>query len=248
MEAHRLGKKMIHLIKNRMVLPLDIVEIPVLKVRFAPRIQPWELNAFRGAVAAKVGLEYEWFHNHNNNKENSSNYHYRYPLVQYKLMKGQPGIFFLGQGVEEAMRLFVQPDWTLTFTRGQKRVHLENMKRESVHIGLSAQKQHYRLRSWMAFNQTNYESYQKADSLIERLQLMERALVGHILALANGLSYHFPERFSLAITDLGQASTVTFSGNKMLAFDIAFQTDAVLPLGAGLGRGVGRGFGEVESV
>ncbi len=231
-----------------MVLPLDIVEIPVLKVRFAPRIQPRELNAFRGAVAAKVGLEYEWFHNHNNNKENSSNYHYRYPLVQYKLMKGQPGIFFLGQGVEEAMRLFVQPDWTLTFTRGQKRVHLENMKRESVHIGLSAQKQHYRLRSWMAFNQTNYESYQKADSLIERLQLMERALVGHILALANGLSYHFPERFSLAITDLGQASTVTFSGNKMLAFDIAFQTDAVLPLGAGLGRGVGRGFGEVESV
>lgn len=226
----------------------DFLDIPILKVRFGPQIQPRELSAFRGAVAAKVGLEHEWFHNHNNQEGSGNNYHYRYPLVQYKLMEGCPGILFLGQGVDEAMRLFVQPDWTLTFTRKQKQASLESMKRETTQIGLAAKRQHYRLRSWMAFNQANYERYQKTPGLIGRLELMENALAGHILALATGLGYQFPERFQLSVTDWERTTAVTFSGNKMLAFDISFQTDAVLPAGAGLGRGVGRGFGEIEAM
>lgn len=224
----------------------NLLDIPTLKVRFEPRIQPRELNAFRGAMAAKVGLEHEWFHNHDNDEKGNRRYHYRYPLVQYRLMGGCPGLFFLGKGADEAMRLFAQPDWSVTYTRQNKVAHLSEMKRAIQQIGLSQKMQLYRLRSWIAFNQDNYKRYQQTPGLIGRLELMERALAGQILGLATGLGYQFPERFSVAITEWEGASTVTFSKNKMLAFNVSFQTDAVLPLQAGLGRGAGRGFGEIE--
>lgn len=222
------------------------MEFPMLRVRFEPRIQARELSAFRGAVAGRVGLEHDWFHNHDNEAGSRRAYHYRYPLVQYKLMDGYPALLFLGPGVDQAMHLFAQPGWSLTFTRQRKQARLAEMKRQSARIGLHARPQPYRLRSWVAFNQSNYEAYKRTPGLAGRLQLMERALAGHILALATGLGYQFPRRFEAVITDWQRPATVTFSGNKMLAFDLAFQSDAMLPPHAGLGRGAGRGYGELE--
>lgn len=54
----------------------------ILSVTFDTHLDPWDLPKFRGAIARKVGLEHEWFHNHDN--ENGG-YHQRYPLIQYKL-------------------------------------------------------------------------------------------------------------------------------------------------------------------
>jgi hypothetical protein len=60
----------------------------ILQVAFDTEIQPYELPYFRGAVARKVGIEHEWFHNHDNTNGGTHN---RYPLIQYKLdtYKGQ---------------------------------------------------------------------------------------------------------------------------------------------------------------
>jgi hypothetical protein len=38
----------------------------ILQVAFDTEIQPYELPYFSGAVARKVGIEHEWFHNHDN--------------------------------------------------------------------------------------------------------------------------------------------------------------------------------------
>ena len=54
----------------------------ILQVSFDSNLQPYQLPAFRGAIARKVGIEHEWFHNHDN--ENGG-FHNRYPLIQYKL-------------------------------------------------------------------------------------------------------------------------------------------------------------------
>ena len=39
-------------------------KLRILSVTFDTPIAPWELRAFRGAVAAKAGYQHEHFHNH----------------------------------------------------------------------------------------------------------------------------------------------------------------------------------------
>lgn len=49
-------------------------KLRILSVAFDTPIEPWELRAFRGAVARKAGWEHELFHNHNNE---TGGFHYR---------------------------------------------------------------------------------------------------------------------------------------------------------------------------
>jgi Cas6b N-terminal domain len=81
----------------------------ILQVAFDTEIQPYELPYFRGAVARKVGIEHEWFHNHDNTNGGTHN---RYPLIQYKLdtHKGQmrPMLLCLDEAIEEAHHFFSQ--------------------------------------------------------------------------------------------------------------------------------------------
>jgi len=219
--------------------------VPLLQIIFQPRILARELPAFRGAVAQKVGREHEWFHNHDNSGEGGSSYHYRYPLVQYRRFDGRPGILLVGEGVQQAMHFFAQADWGVSFTRDHKRLEVSEMKRHKGEIGLAGRRQRYRLRDYLAFNQKNYERYQRAKGLKERAALTEKALVGHVLSLATGVGYHFPRRFELQLTDILGQRTVRLSGNKMLAFELEFETDAVLPPLLGMGRGVSRGYGSL---
>lgn len=60
-------------------------QLRLISVTFDTEIAPYETPAFRGAVIEKVGYEREHYHNHNNDPEADIRYHYRYPLVQYKL-------------------------------------------------------------------------------------------------------------------------------------------------------------------
>lgn len=84
--------------------------LKVMRVSFDLPIKREEIAAFRGALAHKVGLEHEWFHNHNNAEGAQNGYHYRYARVQYKYHNGYPLVVFLEDGVAEAHRLFAQSD------------------------------------------------------------------------------------------------------------------------------------------
>lgn len=220
-------------------------EIRLLRVLFNPSIKQEDLIAFRGAVAEKVGLENDWFHNHNNRSGAPSRYFYRYPLIQYKRINRCPAILFVGSGVDEAQYFFAPSDWSVTFGAENKRAVVADMQVFKHVFGLSSEKQRYKLRRWLAFNQKNYEAYLTEHRLADRILLLEKALAGHILALATGIDFQFEQRFSVDITSLLGMKTISLSRNKMIAFDVEFETDAVLLPMVGLGRGVSRGMGEL---
>ena len=80
-----------------------------LRVRFENEISAAELHAFRGAVAARAGLEHTLFHNHAATGE----LRYRYPLIQYQRLGKNPALLCLNEGVEAAQHFLTQPDWEL---------------------------------------------------------------------------------------------------------------------------------------
>jgi hypothetical protein len=158
----------------------------ILAVTFDTRIDPWEISRFRGAMARKVGLEHEWYHNHDNE---SGNYHQRYPLIQYKLdprnRLQRPMLLCLGQGVEEAHHFFSQPEWGLRIGDKQHDMRIAQLQTTQHNLVVLDQAFHYRLHKWKAFNPENFETYSGMQGIAEQFAFLERLLATHVIAFAN---------------------------------------------------------------
>lgn len=218
-----------------------------LSVTFDTHISPWELPRFRGAVARKVGLEHEWYHNHNNE---TGGYHQRYPLIQYKLdsHNGQirPMLLCLDQGIEEAHHFFSQPDWGLRIGDKEHEMRIAQLNVNQHNLNVWEHAMHYRIHKWKAFNPENYEHYNSLKGIAEQFTFLERLLATHIIAFAGGVGWSAAPRFELRITDYLKKEWVDHKGIKMLAFTLEFEANVSLPDFIGLGKGAALGFGVVR--
>jgi hypothetical protein len=134
-------------------------KVRILKVSFDTSIEPYQLPAFRAAIAHKVGLQHDWFHNHDNTK---GQFHYRYPLIQYKLdtFKGQmrPMLFCLNNAVEAAQHFFEQLDWGIQIDTHFHHLSVGNLDACQHHLKVwSDAFFKYRLHKWQALNPDNYK-------------------------------------------------------------------------------------------
>lgn len=225
-----------------------IKKINTLSVTFNEPIQVNELECFRGAIAEKVGLEREWFHNHNNNPEEKVGFHYRYPLVQYKLSWKRPRILFVNEAVGEARHFFGQQTWDLQLAGRDYPAKIDELKALQYDFGLIPDFKNYRVRRWLALNSKNFEVYHEMPTFKEKISLLETILAGNILSMASGLDYRFEERFQVDLIDYHQSRPVIYKGVKLLTFDIAFRTNVVIPSGLSLGKGSSLGFGHLSPI
>lgn len=219
----------------------------LLSVTFDTQLDPWELPRFRGAVARKVGLEHEWFHNHD---AESGGYHQRYPLIQYKLDTWhghmRPMLLCLQHGVEEAHHFFSQPDWSLRIGANEHPLRIARLHVDQVTLDVPEQPHVYRIHKWKAFNPENYETWRGLTGIAEQFAFLERLLAAHIIAFAEGVGWQVPERFGLKITDLLKREWLEYKGVRVLAFTLDFEVKLNLPEHIGLGKGVSMGFGVVR--
>lgn len=216
----------------------------ILAVTFDTRIDPWELNRFRGAMAHKVGLEHEWFHNHDNE---TGNFHQRYPLVQYKLdprnRLQRPMLLCLGQGVEEAHHFFSQPEWALRIGDKNHEMRIAQLQALQHNLVVLERPVYYRLHKWKAFNPENYDVYREQQGIADQFAFLERLLASHLIAFAGGVGWAVTPRFEVKITDLLKKEWVDQKGVKVLAFTIEFMCNLSLPDYIGVGKGAGLGYG-----
>jgi hypothetical protein len=223
-------------------------KLKTLSVTFSEPIEPQELECFRGAVVEKVGQDREWYHNHNNQSTEKGGYHYRYPLIQYKLNRKRPMIVFINEAIDEARHFFVQPDWNMTMANRSYQVKIEQLKARQLEFGIVAQPREYRIRRWLALNMKNFPIYQELPTMRDRLIKLEQLLANNILSMATSLGYRFPERFDVEITDFYGKQPVQYKGNQLLVFNLSFRTNVVIPFGLSLGKGSSLGFGTTSLV
>ena len=222
----------------------------ILHVSFDANIQPYQLPAFRGALAAKVGWEHEWFHNHDN--ENGGT-HNRYPLIQYKLdtYKGQmrPMLLCLENGIEEAHHLFSQPDWTLDLHGTALPLKIANLNVNQYTLNTWERPFAYRLHKWQAMNTENYQKYQLLRGIVERTSFLEQLLRNQITSFAKAVDWQIPDNFSLKLLYLPKEEWLQYKHRqKTLVFTVDFEANVSLPDFIGLGRGASRGLGVLRNV
>lgn len=213
----------------------------IITIRFNTPIKGHEIPAFRGALAQKVGLEHEWFHNHDNE---TNGFHYRYPRIQYKRHRGKPMLVCIENGIEEVQKYFSKSDWSLTFGGETHKMGIEELRVHQFDIRVMEKMNTYRIKNWIALNNKNHKAYQNG-TLIEQLQILEGSLSGHIISFLKGIDYRPEQRFKVSIDSFPETRPVKIKGITTMGFNLTFKTDLFLPNFIGLGKGVSKGYGVV---
>ncbi len=224
-----------------------MTQLRILSVSFDAHVPPWQLPQFRGAMAHKVGLEHDWFHNHDN--ENGG-YHQRYPLIQYKIdRRGEqmcPMLLCLQHGIEEAHHFFSRPDWSLRIGDRDLPMRIARLDVSQHPLRVTEAPLRYRLHRWKPFNPENYQHYRSLSGIAEQFAFLESLLGSHILAFASGVDWQIDGHFQLKITDLLKSEWMEYKGLKVMGFTIDFETNLTLPAGIGLGKAVSMGYGRLQ--
>ena len=220
-------------------------KLRILAVSFDTNIQPYQLPAFRGAIAAKVGWEHDWFHNHDN--ENGGT-HNRYPLIQYKLdtHNGQmrPMLLCLDNAIEEAHHFFSQPDWTVDLRTDTHALKIAKLNVHQYTLNTWQRPFAYRLHKWQAMNSENYQKYQLLRGIVERTSFLEHLLRNQILSFAKGVEWAVSDDFTVKLLSLPREEWLQYKNRqKVLVFTLDFECHLSLPDFIGLGRGASQGLG-----
>ncbi|KXS40411.1 MAG: hypothetical protein AWU54_1985 [Candidatus Frackibacter sp. T328-2] len=186
------------------------------------------------------------FHNH---KEDGG-YRYAYPLIQYKIIGGQPTVIGLAKGAELIINNFLDID---RLTLGGKEYIQPEGKLEVIDAELEVvtdiamPKFKYELQSpWLGLNQRNYKRYLreiKGADAKEARNFFKKILIGNILTFAKEVDWWIEEEIKV-VPNL-EAVDVKFKNQDMVGFVGEFYSNVSLPEYIGLGKSTARGFGTV---
>lgn len=213
--------------------------IKVLSITFNHSIYSRQLAQWRGAFIEMAGLDNDFFHNHKGAEE----YHYRYPLIHYRLWKGKAGITAFNEGVDAIQQALSANAWEINWEGKPMLLSIEDMRLNEHYLRTIATPKQYQLFKWLALNQENYERWRQCRSLMERAALLENILTGQILGFCDAMGYRLPERLEANLQYLNFMQQVRHHGNPILAFNITYSANVLLPSGMALGKGVSHGFG-----
>jgi len=219
-------------------------KIRTLTVIFDQQIQPWEVPSFRSAIIEKVGREHMMFHQHLPSGASLN----KYPLIQYKCIKGSPAIQCFGEGVEEIHKFFNHKDWQINVNGRPLDLKIEKLELNTITVNVWNKNLQFGIATWLGFNDENFAKYKLIKSLSEKIEFLERILTGNIISMAKGIDWDIPREINLKIEDIRNEKLVTYKNIKLNAFDLVFNCNVSMPAYIGLGKGVSKGFGVVRQL
>lgn len=219
-------------------------KLPTIVIQFNNEIESKALPYFRGAVIASLEKKDILFHNHDEDK-----LRYSYPLIQYKRIHKKASVMGVGKGIEVISQLLTARDFYYQIGNEKVEMRIEAVNAYDNEIKLIENADcHYRLRSWLPLNSENYKQYQESESMVERIQILERVLVGNILSFLKGVGIHLEEQINLHIIDITGQRCLTYKNVKLMAFDIEFKANILLPQYIGIGKNASIGCGVLSVV
>lgn len=210
-----------------------------LLISFDHPIYTRQIRRWRGAFIEMAGWEDNLFHNHRSKEK----YHYRYPQIQYRARKGKAAIFAIGDGVGALQKVLATSDWQIHWDGKAHALQIEDLRMNEHYLRMLAQPRTFKLYRWLALNSDNYTRWTACQNMVERIQLLEKLLTNHLLATLWGLGFDPAERVVVSIQEIRRTVPIRYHEAQLLAFDVVFSCNVLLPAGLGIGKGVSLGFG-----
>lgn len=220
-------------------------KIRVLTLSFDENIGNHEVQLLRGAVISCVGRDSSMLlHNH----IDDSKYRYSYPLVQYKTIDHKASIVCIDEGINTLMQFISLPCESLCL--GERKISITdyNISQSYTLLNTSTEMFSYTLHSWIPFNDENYKKYRSLRSITDIIGMLENILKGNILSMCKGLGVYLEHELTVSFTEIEDPHVVRKKGTPLLAFNVDFDTNILLPENIGLGKSVSIGYGTVTRI
>lgn len=215
--------------------------IRLATVLFDTKIASAEIPYFRGSVI-RLSEGNALFHNHC-----AEGFHYAYPLVQYKRIKGCAALMGINQGAEALAELFGgRPSLSFSLGNRQTVMNVAVIRSEKFAVVCDEASRTYAICRWLPLNGTNYRIYQQTESLAERISMLEKILVGNILSFAKGVGIFFERPVICRIQQLEASGLVDYKGVELMSFSARFSCNVSLPEDIGLGKSASMSNGIVK--
>lgn len=211
---------------------------------FRNRISDDEIPFFRGAMIRLSGDD-ALFHNHN-----GDGFNYSYPLVQYKKVKGCVVVVGINQGSELLSCLLGnRGKFFLQIGNQEKEMEIAMLYSDTVAITCDVSSEYtYSIGRWLPLNSENYRAYQQKESLVKRISMLEKILVGNILSFAKGVGIYFEHPVVCHFLQLESTGLIRYKDVELMSFSGKFRCNVRLPEGIGLGKLASLNHGVIKCV
>ena len=201
-----------------------------------------DAEKIRGYIGRKF-IDDSFLHHHTENNKLI----YRYPVVQYKVIDGNPLLIGIKGGVDSLWKVFDNMS-ELNLDDITHEIFYKKSLLKQVHVGISDKQISYSfLTPWLALNEKNYEQYQKLGTWAKKKELLEKILIGNIISMSKSLGYTVPEPIKADIKNVKEVQT-KLKSTPMLGFLGTFSVNFSIPDYWGIGKSVSRGFGTIIKV
>lgn len=228
-------------------MPTSTTDIHTLLLSFQHPLFPRQIPLWRGAFIELAGWETDLLHNHQPT-EAADQFLHRYPLVQYRTYRGHAALFALNEGIEAVQQVLFSKKWEINWKGKPTGLILDQQPQRKSHTLSIGVKRRYQLHHYLALNADNYQLWLNCANLVERAQLLERILRGHLLSCLWGLGWTGSEQLEVQLQEIRQTTTLPYHGQDLMAFDLIFDANVDLPPGIALGKAVSHGFGVLFEV
>lgn len=203
-------------------------------------IQQKEVPLFRGAVLNVLGDKANLlFHNHVGDDQ----FRYSYPLIQYKRLGGKAAIVCIGDGIEPVGQILSDIPNKLIIGTHDKECNIEHIDTKEYPVSINKEFSFYHLRHWLPLNSSNYAQFVSAENFVEKIQILERVLIGNILSFLKGVGIYLEDQIELNITNIINQRPTFYKKVRLMTFDIEFKTNITLPPYVGIGKNASIGYG-----
>ena len=214
-------------------MKLNICRLELLNIKMKPR----DSEKIRGYLGNKYE-ELDILHNHKNDK-----FIYRYPKVQYKIIKNKPIILGINEGSNIISNIGINDDMLIIGDKPintfEKKISINNNE-----YGIANDYIKYEFLSpWIALNQKNIDIYRNSSEM-EKEEILKKILIGNIISMSKGLNYTVSDQVKCWI-NLRKVN-INIKDIKHIGFMGEFKVNFNIPDYFGIGKNVSNGLGTIK--
>lgn len=212
---------------------IDICKLELKNIHLNTR----DSEKIRGYLGNKY-KELDILHNHQGDK-----FIYRYPKVQYKVIKNDLMIIGINEACKEVSKIGLLDDEVKIEDRNIN-IYEKDISIKTQGFGLNNDYITYRFISpWVALNQKNIKQYRNSND-IEKEEILKKILIGNIISMSKGINYTVEGEIKCWINL--KKIDVNIKNIKHTAFVGEFKVNFRIPDYLGIGKNVSKGFGTIK--